>query len=120
MKKTNLKNYLFGVMAIFFLSAFNSNTESLVDQKHEITILTSSDNLDQFTSSEELTLKFTYGLNFAGKKKIKNMALDKFKELTENKGFTHLLINEEASYNRQNETGKRNFSVLLVGKAFKR
>ena len=119
MKRTNVKNYLFGIMAVFFLSAFNSNTESLVDQKNEIKIITSSDNLDQFSSSEELTLKFTYGLNFAGKEKIKNMALNNFKELAENKGFTHLLIDEEASYKRQHEIGKRKYTVLLVGKAFK-
>jgi hypothetical protein len=119
MKITNVKNCLFGIMAIFFLSAFNSNTKSLVDQKNEITILTSSDNLDQFSSSKELTLKYTYGLNFAGKEKIKNMALNNFKELAENKGFTHLLINEEASYKRQHEIGKRKYTVVLVGKAFK-
>ena len=85
---------------------------------NEIVLLDVDDNTDRFIKSEEIYYKLTYSLNYAGKEKIKAMALDKIKELAFSKGYTHLLIDQEASFRRQNEIRKRNYTVLVTGKAF--
>jgi len=117
--KKNVTKLLFGVLAIIFLSGFNLINEPLNDQTQDVKIITNADNLDQFSKSQEISIKFTHSLNLAGKDKIKKMAIEEFRDLAGSKGFTHLLIDEEASYKRQNEIRKRNYTVLLIGKAFK-
>jgi hypothetical protein len=51
MKKT--MNVLFVGLALLFLSAFNSNTESSIDQAPEVKIISASDDLDQFSRSKD-------------------------------------------------------------------
>lgn len=85
----------------------------------EIIVLNNNDSTDGFIKNENLTYKFTYSLNYACKDKINSMALDKLKELASSKGYTHLLIDNEASFRRLNEIRKRNYTAIVVAKAFK-
>lgn len=117
--KKNVFAFLFGMLAMSAVYASEPNEKQEEKQDPKVVLLKQSDNVDQFTDNESLTLEFVYGLNFAGKKKIKEMAIEKFKEMAGEKGYTHLMINEDDSYKKQYEIRKRNYTVLLVGKAYK-
>jgi len=118
MKKTAF-TILLGVLVSNTICATNFNEETNKNQDPEVKLITADDTVEQFTVNKELTIKFVYGLNFAGKEKINKMVVQKFKELAGAKGFTHLRIDEDASFKKQHELRKRNYTVVLVGKAYK-
>ena len=89
MKKTAF-SILLGVLVSSTICATNFNEETNKNEDPVVKLITAEDSIEYFIKNEDLTIKFVYGLNFAGKEKIKKMALQKFKELANEKGFTHL------------------------------
>lgn len=97
------------------MHAINNNETKSPD----VIVLNTDTEKDHLKEATILTFKYVSSLNFAGKEKIKKQALEKFKAFAKAKGYTYLEIDEKASYKRQNEIRKRNYTVHLVGLAFK-
>lgn len=113
------KSKCFYVLLVLFIvnTAQSSNKEGV--QKPEIIMLSSEDSLETFEHSEVVTIKYVSSLNFSGKKNIRNQAEAKLKQLARSKGYTHLLINEDALSKKPYELRKRNYTVIVIGYAFK-
>jgi hypothetical protein len=119
MKKNIFIAVLFSVMLHYSATGSNGNDLLEADQKTEIEILQSDEDLSKFTKNETVSFRLVYGLNFAAKKKIKQMAFEELKKMASSKGYTHLLIDEKASNKKCQEVRKRNYTVVFVGKAYK-
>ena len=88
-------------------------------EENSITVVKSLDDVSDMASSEEFSFKFTHSLNFATAKGIEKMAIEEFKKMAAAKGFTHVYIDEDATGKAPFEMHKRDYTVVVVGKAFK-
>lgn len=105
------------VLSFSFLMAQNTTTDAPQTSWENVKVVYEMSEVADMQQGETLTSTINTSLNFGTKAKFRKNCLKDLKKEAAGRGYSVILINEEASSEKR--FNKRGFEVTLVGKGFR-
>ncbi len=105
------------MMSFSFLMAQNSGVNEAQTSWQDVEVVYDASEVADMEKGETLSSTINTSLNFGTRAKFRNRCLDDLKKEAAEKGYSAILINEDASSEKR--FNKRGFEVTLVAKGYR-